>query len=281
MNHHTELLPDPLPAEPLVVVDGWLAESWKLQQQPNPNAMVVATVDPDGQPSARVVLCKAIVPQPGYVVFYTNYLSRKGRELTQNPRAAAVLHWDALHRQVRVEGPVVRAPDADSDAYFASRAWQSRLGAWASQQSEPIGSRKELQAAVAEAARRFGTPPPDATTPEGASAEATTEDGTTEYAATGEGGAGEAATGGAATGGAASGGARGDHVKGERIKEGQTIVVPRPPNWGGFRLWAESVELWVEGEARIHDRARWTRALTERSDGSLYAGPWTSTRLQP
>ena len=203
----------------------WLAESWKLGQQPNPNSMVVATVDPDGQPSARVVLCKDIVPQPGYLVFYTNYSSRKGRELTQNPRAAAVMHWDALHRQVRVEGPVVKAPEADSDAYFASRAWQSRLGAWASAQSEPIGSRKELQDAVAIAAKRFGTPPLDA--------------------------------------------------------EAADVVVPRPPNWGGFQLWAESVELWVEGEARIHDRARWTRSLTKRSDGSMNPGPWTSTRLQP
>ena len=258
MNHHTELLPDPLPAEPLVIAKGWLAESWKLRQQPNPNAMVVATVDADGQPSARVVLCKEIVPQPGYVVFYTNYLSRKGRELTQNPRAAAVMHWDALHRQVRVEGPVVKAPEADSDAYFASRAWQSRLGAWASQQSEPIGSRQELRAAVAEAARRFGTPAPDgatatadATTPEATIEAATTEDGTTENA------------------------------KGQPSKSEQAIVVPRPPNWGGFRLWADSVELWVEGEARIHDRARWTRSVTTRPDGSVDAGPWTATRLQP
>ncbi len=233
MNHHTELLPDPLPAEPLVVVNGWLAESWKLRQQPNPNAMVVATVDPDGQPSARVVLCKEIVPQPGYLVFYTNYLSRKGRQLTQNPRAAAVMHWDALHRQVRVEGPVVKTPEADSDAYFASRAWQSRLSAWASQQSEPIGSRKELQSAVTEAAKRFGAPAP-------------------------EGGTADATAG-----------------------EGQTIVVPRPAHWGGYRLWADSVELWVEGDARIHDRARWTRSLTMQADGSVGAGPWTATRLQP
>jgi pyridoxamine 5'-phosphate oxidase len=225
MSHHTELLPDPLPAEPLEVVSRWLADSWKLRQQPNPNAMVVATVDPDGQPSARVVLCKDIVPQPGYVVFYTNYLSRKGRELTQNPRAAAVMHWDALHRQVRVEGPVVKAPEADSDAYFASRAWQSRVGAWASAQSDPIGSRKELEHAVAKVAKRFGTPPLDV--------------------------------------------------------EASDVVVPRPPNWGGFQLWAESVELWVEGDARIHDRARWTRSLTKRSDGSIHAGPWKSTRLQP
>lgn len=229
MSHHTELLTDPLPAEPLVVVNRWLADSWQLRQQPNPNSMVIATVGPDGQPSARVVLCKEIVPQPGYLVFYTNYLSHKGRQLTKNPRAAAVMHWDALHRQVRVEGPVVRAPDADSDAYFASRPWQSRLGAWASAQSEPIGSRKDLESAVAKAAQRFGAPPPDTAT--------TQTDG--------------------------------------------DIVVPRPPHWGGFHLWAESVELWVEGEARIHDRARWTRSLTEKADGFLDAGPWACTRLQP
>jgi pyridoxamine 5'-phosphate oxidase len=240
MSHPTELLPDPLPAEPLVVVNRWLADSWKLRQQPNPNSMVIATVGANGQPSARVVLCKEIVPQPGYLVFYTNYLSRKGRELTANPRAAGVMHWDALHRQVRVEGPIVKAPEADSDAYFASRPWQSRLGAWASEQSEPVGSRKDLQAALAKAAQRFGTPLPDGTA----------------------------------------------------TQAGADFGVPRPPHWGGFHLWAESVELWVEGEARIHDRARWTRSLTRREptpagDGTqngeafFDAGPWTATRLQP
>jgi pyridoxamine 5'-phosphate oxidase len=228
MRHHTELLPDTLPAEPLVVVNDWLAQSWQSRQQPNPNSMVVATADPQGNLSARVVLCKEIVPQPGYLVFFTNYLSRKGRQLQRNPRAAAVMHWDALHRQVRIEGPVVRAPEADSDAYFASRPWQSQIGAWASAQSEPIGSREDMQAAVARAAERLGTPLPDSGAP------------------------------------AAAG-----------------IRVPRPPHWGGYHLWAESVELWVEGEARIHDRARWTRSLTERADGFFDAGPWNSTRLQP
>src|SRR5215475_14095449 len=231
MSDSTELLPDPLPAEPLVVVNRWLADSWQRQQQPNPNSMVLATVGPDGQPSARVVLCKEIVPQPGYLVFYTNYLSHKGRQLTDNPRAAAVMHWDALHRQVRVEGPVVKAPAADSDAYFASRPWPSRLGAWASAQSQPIGSRKELHAALAGMAERFGTPVPDS----------------------------------AAAGTAID------------------YPIPRPPHWGGFHLWADSVELWVEGDARIHDRARWTRKLTLRVDADsgttqVDAGPWAATR---
>ena len=241
MRHHTELLPDPLPAEPLAVVSRWQEEAWKAAQQPNPNAMVVATVDPEGQPSARVVLCKNIVPTPGYLVFFTNYQSRKGRQLAQNPRAAAVMHWDALHRQVRVEGPVVKAPEADSDAYFASRAWQSRLGAWASQQSEPIGSRADLQAAVVAAAKRFGTPVPDAPVDSlSANLDAPA-----------------------------------------RNNAPENVNVPRPPHWGGFRIWAESVELWVEGAGRIHDRARWTRTLKKQADGSFDVGPWKSTRLQP
>ena len=243
MRHHTELLPDPLPAEPLVIVSRWQEEAWKAGQQPNPNSMVVATVDPQGQPSARIVLCKDIVPAPGYMVFYTNYQSRKGRQLAQNPRAAAVIHWDALHRQVRVEGPVVKAPDADSDKYFASRAWQSRLGAWASQQSEPIESRAELQAAVVAAAKRLGTPVPDAPVD--------------------------------------SLSANLDAPALSNTPASSNIEVPRPPHWGGFRIWAESVELWVEGDARIHDRARWTRTLKKKSDDSFDVGPWKATRLQP
>ena len=95
MPEHTELLPDPLPAEPLGLVVRWLADAWAARRQPNANAMVLATSTRDGRPSARVVLCKDIVPEPGYVVFYTNYRSSKGRQLQDNPRAAAVLHWDA------------------------------------------------------------------------------------------------------------------------------------------------------------------------------------------
>ena len=227
MSTPTELLSDPLPAEPLEVAAAWLAEAWKLGRQPNPNSMSLATSSPAGTPSVRIVLCKAIVTPPGYVVFYTNYRSRKGRELAENPRAAAVMHWDHLQRQVRIEGIVDLAAAADSDAYFASRALQSRIGAWASSQSEPLASRAQLLEAVAESARRFGIDPE-------AAAAATTE-----------------------------------------------AVVPRPPHWGGYRLWAEAVELWVQGDARIHDRARWSRSLVRRSDGSFEAGPWAAMRLQP
>ena len=122
MAAHTELLPDPLPPEPLEIVAGWLAQAWAAHTQPNPNSMVLATSSTGGRPSARVVLCKEIVPQPGFVVFYTNYLSAKGKQIRDNPRAAAVMHWDALHRQVRIEGQVTAAPDKDSEAYFATRA---------------------------------------------------------------------------------------------------------------------------------------------------------------
>jgi len=155
MADYTELLPDPLPAEPLTLVSQWLAQAEAARTQPNPNAMVLATSTREGRPSARVVLCKDIVPQPGFVVFYTNYLSVKGRQLKDNPRAAVVMHWDVLHRQVRIEGPVVAAPESDSNTYFATRAWQSRIGAWASEQSRPLPSDAALSARVAAFTARF------------------------------------------------------------------------------------------------------------------------------
>jgi pyridoxamine 5'-phosphate oxidase len=228
MAEHTELLPDPLPAEPLLVVSRWLADAWAARSQPNANSMVLATSTPDGKPSARVVLCKDIVPQPGYIVFYTNYLSSKGRQLQSNPRAAVVMHWDALHRQVRIEGLVTRAPASDSDTYFASRSWDKRLSARASAQSEPVASRAALEAAVAQEARRLGAPTP--------------------------GSAG--------------------------VDENLKINIPRPPHWGGYRLWADAVELWSEGAARVHDRARWTRGLAVSGD-TFSPGAWSVTRLQP
>ena len=221
-SHWTETLPDPLPANPLITAAQWLKQAWEDASQPNPNAMVLATVGANGQPSARVVLCKEIAAEPGYLLFYTNFESRKGSELKTNPRAAVVFHWDHRHRQVRIEGQVQPASAADNDAYFKTRAWQSRIGAWASHQSQPVASRDALTAAVAEQARRFNIP----------------------YAGPGS--------------------AEPDNV---------TADVPRPPNWGGFRLYADAVELWVEGEFRIHDRARWTRAGAGQ--------PWSVTRLQP
>ena len=120
-----------------------------------PEATALATASADGAPSLRMVLLKDFGPE-GFV-FYSNRGSRKGRELGVNPRAALLLYWHALGRQVRVEGPVEPLGRAGSEAYFASRPLASRLSAWASRQSEPIASRAELEAAVEEARRRFDT----------------------------------------------------------------------------------------------------------------------------
>jgi pyridoxamine 5'-phosphate oxidase len=215
-------LPEPLPVDPMPLFQEWCREAVARRAQPNPDAMVLATAASNGDPSARVVLCKRIAVDAGYVVFFTNYESRKGRELAARPRAAAVFHWDALHRQVRIEGPIVRSPEDESDDYFASRALDSRIAAWASAQSEPLASREALVQRVREFATRFGIAP------------------------------------GATTG-----------------------TVPRPPHWGGHRLWVETIELWAEGANRVHDRALWTRPLQRGDEYGFAAGPWRSTRLNP
>jgi pyridoxamine 5'-phosphate oxidase len=228
MELYNDLLPDPLPAEPMALASAWLATARAARQQPNPDAMVLATTGASGQPSARVVLCKEFDVELGRVSFVTNYDSRKGRELAENPRAALVFHWDHSHRQIRVEGIVVKAPAAESDEYFATRNWQRRIGAWASAQSQPLRSREQLNAAVRAAADRFGAPHP---TP-------------------------------------------------DNINDPPPVAIPRPSFWGGYYVWAETVELWIEGSARVHERARWTRSLT--TDGAqVSAGPWGATRLQP
>ena len=207
MRERWQTLPEPLPADPMPVARDWLREARDGRVQRNPDAMSLATVDARGRPSVRIVLCKEVVAGPGYLVFYTNYGSRKGRELAAAPCAAVVFQWDPLGRQLRVEGPVRRSPAAESDAYFASRAWQSRLAATAA---------------------RHRTPAP-----------------------------------------LAAGGGPGDPAR------------PRPPHWGGFRLWAEAVELWVEGAHRLHDRVRYERALSPEGESGFTAGPWRHERLQP
>ena len=120
---------------------------------PEPNAMALATASPDGIPSVRIVLLKGIDDRG--LQFFTNYGSRKGRELAENPRAAVTLHWQPLQRAVRAEGAVERLTEEESDAYFASRPRGSRLGAWASRQGTPIPDRETLLAALAEAEARF------------------------------------------------------------------------------------------------------------------------------
>lgn len=151
-SYDAEQLPDPLPTSPFPIFEDWLAEAKARGDAPNPDAMCLSTVDADGQASSRMVLCKQIMAGDGAVVFYTNYDSRKARELAGNPRCALLLHWDTLGRQVRLEGRVTKAPAAMSDAYFATRSWESRLGAHASDQSQPIGSRAELVEKVMEKA---------------------------------------------------------------------------------------------------------------------------------
>lgn len=222
-------LPDPLPLDPMPLASTWLRQAWDEQAQPNPNAMVLATLGEGDRLSARVVLCKDIVPGPGYLVFYTNNHSRKGRELAARPRAAAVFHWDAMQRQLRIEGPVVPSPASESDDYFASRPWRSRLSACASRQSEPIASRHALVAQWRETAARLGAPDPMSVPDD---------------------------------------------------EEEPDFHVRRPVNWSGYRLWVDALELWVEGEHRLHDRARWTRELVP-SEGGFQAGPWHHARLQP
>ena len=153
MELYNDLLPDPLPAEPMATAGAWLSTAIAARQQPNPDAMVLATATASGQPSARVVLCKEFDVELGRVSFVTNYDSRKGRELAENARAALVFHWDHAHRQVRIEGVVLKAPEPESDAYFASRNWQRRIGAWASAQSQPLRSREQFNPAVHAAAK--------------------------------------------------------------------------------------------------------------------------------
>jgi pyridoxamine 5'-phosphate oxidase len=223
-------LPDDLPGDPFPTFARWFNAAYEKRIQPNPNAMTLATIDPDGRPSARVVLCKYLVENPGYIVFFTNRNSRKADALGANPHAAVVFHWDRFDKQVRIEGPVVRSPESESDRYFASRSAGKRIGAWSSDQSKPIGSRQELLAQVLAFQKKFGVDP-------------------------------------------------------DAEVEPDPETVPRPPHWGGFRIWAQNVELWVGNRSRIHDRARWVRELEPATgpegEDSFTPGGWSATRLQP
>ena len=220
----SNLLPAELPSNPLEWAEAWLREAERRADQPN--AMTVATLSADGRPSARVVLCKAFVADPGFVVFYTNYESRKASEAFGQQNIAAVFHWDAMGRQVRLEGIAEASPIDESDAYFATRGVASRIGAWGSDQSQPLESRDALLQQIRGRAEKLGVELDD---------------------------------------------------KGVPIPGAD---VPRPPHWGGIRIWPRRVELWVDGADRIHDRAAWDRELESAGDG-IVAGPFTGQRLQP
>ncbi len=219
-------LPDCLPTDPFPTLKSWFEAGRAARATANPDAITVATVDADGTPSARIVLCRGIVTDPGYLVFYTNYNSRKSQALSANPKCAVVFHWDAFQRQARLECIAVRSPEVESDAYFASRDAVKQLGAWSSNQSEPIEKRDDLLDQVLSAAERFG-------------------------------------------------------IDILNIAEVSADAIPRPPHWGGWRLWPTAVELWVGETTRMHDRARWERTLTPAKDGGFSTGNWSATRLQP
>lgn len=147
--------------DPFALARAWLAEA-EASEPNDPNAIALATADASGLPNVRMVLLKEIETSQvkGGFVFYTNHEGAKGRELAANPQAALVMHWKSLRRQVRVRGPVERVSDAQADAYYNSRAYQSRIGAWASKQSRPLRSRAALMAEVAKYAARFPVNPP-------------------------------------------------------------------------------------------------------------------------
>jgi pyridoxamine 5'-phosphate oxidase len=206
-------LPEILPLDPLALAKEWIDEAQR--QVRNAGAMTLATVDARGRPTARMVICRGVDVEAGWLVFYTDRESDKGAALASHPYAACVFHWASLERQIRIEGPVTLAPDADSDRYWGTRERDAQIAAVASQQSRPLRSRAELLQAMADATRSAGSG-----------------------------------------------------------------TIPRPARWGGYRVWAERVELWVGQPARAHDRARWSRELTRVGDG-FKGGAWAGTRLQP
>jgi len=193
---HTEfskhkLLECDLAVDPFVQFQRWV-DDVQAENVVDWQAMSLATATRDGRPSVRIVYLRGW-NERGFL-FYTNFDSRKGYELADNPQGAAALHWKELERQVRIEGAVVRASDAESNAYFAGRPRESCIGAWASSQSQPLANRATLERLTAEFEAKFAGGP-----------------------------------------------------------------IPRPPNWGGFRIVPESVEFWQGGVARLHDRLIYRR----------------------
>lgn len=142
--------------DPIEIVRRWMAEA-EASEPNDPNAIALSTVDASGLPNVRMVLLKDV--DPGSFVFYTNYESAKAEEIEQGGKAAFVLHWKSLRRQIRVRGTVIREEGPQADAYYRSRALKSRLGAWASRQSRPLKSRAALVAEVAKVTAAKGSNP--------------------------------------------------------------------------------------------------------------------------
>ncbi|MEP1969454.1 MAG: pyridoxamine 5'-phosphate oxidase [Marinomonas sp.] len=190
--------------DPFEISRRWLKEA-EAKEINDPNAIAIATVDGDGLPNVRIVLLKEIADDA--FVFFTNYESAKGQEIENAGKAAFVMHWKSLRRQVRVRGLVTRETAEASDAYYKSRALGSRIGAWASKQSRPLESKAALMEAVAKEGMKHGPNP------------------------------------------------------------------KRPPFWGGYRITPLEIEFWADGEFRLHDRFRWSRATPQDA--------WEIVRLNP
>ena len=139
-------------SDPMKQVELWLEEADQ-EGVYEPNAMVLSTIDPDGAPTSRTVLCRGVSPHG--ITFFTDYTSQKGRALAVHPDVAVVFPWYTLHRQIKIRGSVEKVSEAESDAYFDTRPRDSRIGAWASDQSQPIDSREALEQKVAQATQQF------------------------------------------------------------------------------------------------------------------------------
>ena len=210
---------------PLLLLQSWLNEAMELDLQPNPDTMAIATSNSQGLPNVRMVLCKEINTKEGYVVFYTNYNSVKSLEIKENPKCSALFHWDKLGYQIRIRGEILQSPDEENDTYFASRHLGSQVGAWASNQSNPVEDREALDDQFKKILDRF-------------------------------------------------------NLTSESITQNEQKI-PRPPNWGGYRLWIEEIEFWLNQKDRLHDRLHFRRALTISSEGIETEKKWTVKRLQP
>ena len=190
--------------DPFELAKLWMAEAEQSEIN-DPNAIALSTVDADGMPNARMVLLKDV--EDAAFVFYTNYTSKKAQEIDGAEKAAFVIHWKSLRRQIRVRGHVTKEDGPQADEYYNSRSLKSRLGAWASDQSKPLASRASLMAEVAKVTAKMGANP------------------------------------------------------------------TRPPFWGGYRITPIEIEFWADGEFRLHNRFRWTRATPDE--------PWDVVRLNP
>ena len=220
-----KMLSQSMTQNPLLLLQSWLNEAMELDLQPNPDSMAIATSNSQGLPNVRMVLCKEINTEEGYVVFYTNYDSVKSIEIKENPKCSALFHWDKLGYQIRIRGEILQSTDKENDAYFASRHLGSQVGAWASNQSNPVEDRQALDDQFRKILDRF-------------------------------------------------------NLTSESITRNEQKI-PRPPHWGGYRLWIEEIEFWLNQKDRLHDRLHFRRALTISSEGIKTEKNWTIKRLQP